>query len=219
MKKIFLLLLIIIPYILFSQVRVKGYYRKDGTYVQPHYRSNPDGNVYNNWSTKGNINPYTGKEGTKNPTTSNSNSIRSSYNSSETNDNSSVNMHNVNEKEGENNKTVQNNINSQSNYNSRISVIYFDKIGYSFEEEFSVKNNTGKDISSLSIRIIYKLENGEIIDFKDYILQEKIPNGLSKKFTQKSFDQKQSFAYKYGNTSYKPNYTLFTVDFQILNYK
>jgi hypothetical protein len=46
-------------------VRVRGYYRKDGTYVQPHYRSNPDGNPYNNWSTKGNINPYTGKVGTK----------------------------------------------------------------------------------------------------------------------------------------------------------
>lgn len=46
-------------------VRVRGYFRKDGTYVQPHYRSAPDGNFWNNWSTKGNINPYTGKEGTK----------------------------------------------------------------------------------------------------------------------------------------------------------
>lgn len=50
---------------LFSDVKVKGYYRKDGTYVQPHYRSDPDGNVWNNWSTYPNINPYTGKQGTK----------------------------------------------------------------------------------------------------------------------------------------------------------
>jgi len=49
----------------FSQVRVRGYYRKDGTYVRPHYRSKPDGNFNNNWSTKGNTNPYTGKKGTK----------------------------------------------------------------------------------------------------------------------------------------------------------
>lgn len=48
-----------------SQVRVKGYTRKNGTYVAPHYRSRPDGNFSNNWSTKGNINPYTGKEGTR----------------------------------------------------------------------------------------------------------------------------------------------------------
>ena len=48
-----------------SQVYVKGYTRKDGTYVRPHYRSAPDGKFYNNWSTKGNVNPYTGEPGTK----------------------------------------------------------------------------------------------------------------------------------------------------------
>jgi len=45
-------------------VKVRGYYRKDGTYVQPHYRSAPNSNVRDNWSYKGNINLYTGKEGT-----------------------------------------------------------------------------------------------------------------------------------------------------------
>ena len=53
----------------FAQVKVKGYYRKDGTYVKPHYRSNPDGNPYNNWSYPGNTNPYTGKTATGNPDT------------------------------------------------------------------------------------------------------------------------------------------------------
>lgn len=50
-----------------ANVSVDGYYRKDGTYVQPHYRSDPNSNTYDNWSTKGNTNPYTGKEGTQNP--------------------------------------------------------------------------------------------------------------------------------------------------------
>lgn len=48
-----------------AAVYVKGYFRSNGTYVQPHYRSNPDGNFYNNWSTYPNTNPYTGKVGTK----------------------------------------------------------------------------------------------------------------------------------------------------------
>lgn len=52
-----------------AQVRVSGYYRKNGTYVQPHYRSSPDGNPYNNWSYPGNTNPYTGKTATGNPET------------------------------------------------------------------------------------------------------------------------------------------------------
>jgi len=48
-----------------ADVYVRGYYRSNGTYVAPHYRSNPDGNFYNNWSTYGSINPYTGKTGTR----------------------------------------------------------------------------------------------------------------------------------------------------------
>lgn len=48
-------------------VYVKGYYRRDGTYVAPHMRSSPDGNSFNNWSTRGNVNPFTGEPGTKSP--------------------------------------------------------------------------------------------------------------------------------------------------------
>ncbi|HVE44212.1 MAG TPA: hypothetical protein VNC84_03645 [Gammaproteobacteria bacterium] len=51
----------------FADVNVNGYYKENGTYVEPHQRSNPDGNPYNNWSTEGNTNPHTGKEGTRNP--------------------------------------------------------------------------------------------------------------------------------------------------------
>jgi hypothetical protein len=52
-----------------AAVKVGGYFRKDGTYVQPHYRSNPDGNPYNNWSYPGNTNPYTGEVASGNPQT------------------------------------------------------------------------------------------------------------------------------------------------------
>ena len=48
-----------------DRIRVKGYFRNDGTYVQPHYRTAPDGRFYNNWSTYPNINPYTGEVGKK----------------------------------------------------------------------------------------------------------------------------------------------------------
>ncbi len=52
-----------------AAVHVRGYYRKNGTYVRPHYRSSPDGNPYNNWSYPGNVNPYTGKVAPGNPDT------------------------------------------------------------------------------------------------------------------------------------------------------
>jgi hypothetical protein len=48
-------------------VYVKGHYRNNGTYVSPHYRTAPDRSLTNNYSTRGNINPYTGNIGTVNP--------------------------------------------------------------------------------------------------------------------------------------------------------
>jgi hypothetical protein len=48
-------------------VSVRGYTRSNGTYVQPSHRTSPDSTLFDNWSTKGNFNPYTGKAGTVNP--------------------------------------------------------------------------------------------------------------------------------------------------------
>lgn len=46
-------------------VKVGSYYKDNGTYVESHYRTAPNKTTLDNWSTKGNINPYTGKSGTK----------------------------------------------------------------------------------------------------------------------------------------------------------
>ena len=74
-----------------AQVYVHGYTTKKGTYVAPHYRSSPDSNPYNNYSTRGNVNPYTGQPGTKNPYSSpvSSYSLPSPYSSSSSQSNSS----------------------------------------------------------------------------------------------------------------------------------
>jgi hypothetical protein len=68
MIKFFLTLaLIAFSFVTFSQstVYVNGYYRSNGTYVQPHYRTSPNSTVYDNWSTYPNVNPYTGSVGTR----------------------------------------------------------------------------------------------------------------------------------------------------------
>jgi len=41
-----------------KDVYVNGYYRKDGTYVQPHIRSAPDGIRSNNYGPSRNANEY-----------------------------------------------------------------------------------------------------------------------------------------------------------------
>lgn len=42
---------------------VNGYTRSDGTYVQPHHRSDANEYRYDNYSSHGNTNPYTGESG------------------------------------------------------------------------------------------------------------------------------------------------------------
>ncbi|MDP1601035.1 hypothetical protein [Phenylobacterium sp.] len=46
---------------------VKGYVKSNGTYVAPTRATNPNGTNIDNYSTKPNVNPYSGKAGTKSP--------------------------------------------------------------------------------------------------------------------------------------------------------
>ncbi|MEQ9304262.1 MAG: SH3 domain-containing protein [Marinoscillum sp.] len=85
MRTLAIILCLLASIQLTAQVKVKGYYRKDGTYVKPHVRSNPDGNPYNNYSYPGNTNPYTGKTATGNPDT-----YLKNYNNRSSNNNSTT---------------------------------------------------------------------------------------------------------------------------------
>ena len=50
-----------------SNHNIKGYTKKDGTYIKSHRATNPNKTQRDNWSSKPNSNPYTGNKGTKNP--------------------------------------------------------------------------------------------------------------------------------------------------------
>jgi len=65
MKKIFalVLLLCLIQGAVFANERVKGYARKNGAYVNGYHRSSPNSTQLDNYSTQGNVNPYTGNSG------------------------------------------------------------------------------------------------------------------------------------------------------------
>ena len=44
---------------------VDGYFKADGTYVMPYVRSDSNSTNWDNYSTQGNSNPYTGSEGNR----------------------------------------------------------------------------------------------------------------------------------------------------------
>ncbi|MDF7678408.1 hypothetical protein PT277_06825 [Acetobacteraceae bacterium ESL0709] len=45
----------------------QGYIRRNGQYVQGHYSTIPNHTKLDNWSTRGNINPHTGRRGYRSP--------------------------------------------------------------------------------------------------------------------------------------------------------
>ena len=44
---------------------VRSHVTRRGTYVPRHYQTNPNHTKRDNYSTRGNVNPYTGKAGTR----------------------------------------------------------------------------------------------------------------------------------------------------------
>ncbi|VTU20097.1 hypothetical protein SRS16CHR_02574 [Variovorax sp. SRS16] len=48
-----------------SSHSIHGYTKSNGTYVAPARATNPNSTKSDNYSTRGNVNPYTGKAGTK----------------------------------------------------------------------------------------------------------------------------------------------------------
>ena len=46
-----------------NTINVNGYYRNSGTYVESHVRTVPNNTNWDNFSTKGNSNPFTGSTG------------------------------------------------------------------------------------------------------------------------------------------------------------
>lgn len=69
MKKIAAAALAAISFCAMAQQPVQrdGYIRKDGTYVAPSMATKPNDTKLDNYSTKGNVNPHTGKAGTVDP--------------------------------------------------------------------------------------------------------------------------------------------------------
>lgn len=66
MKKVLLFVLgLLFALSAIADTYVNGYYRKDGTYVQGYYRTSPNSTTTDNYSSQGNINPYTGDAGTR----------------------------------------------------------------------------------------------------------------------------------------------------------
>lgn len=67
MKKLLVLVLMLSIMPIAHATHVRGYYRSNGTYVAPYTRTRANYTKLDNYSTRGNCNPYTGRSGNVNP--------------------------------------------------------------------------------------------------------------------------------------------------------
>ena len=58
-----------------KHVSVSDYYKSDGTFIPSHYRTSPNNTNRDNFSTRGNVNPYTGSVGNIEPDSKRNNNI------------------------------------------------------------------------------------------------------------------------------------------------
>jgi hypothetical protein len=88
MKNLLKLLLVFLPLFIAditlaqtnsSQTYTSGYYRSNGTYVQGYYKTAPNNTINDNFTTKPNVNPYTGQKGYIEPTYTTPSYNNSSY--------------------------------------------------------------------------------------------------------------------------------------------
>lgn len=65
MRRLLCALLLLCPMASAHPVHVRGSTTRRGTYRTPHYRTSPNHTQRDNYSAKGNLNPYTGRAGHK----------------------------------------------------------------------------------------------------------------------------------------------------------
>ena len=63
MKAVFAVVALLVAGSAVADEYVQGYVKSNGTYVQPHMRSSPNSVKFDNYSSHGNSNPYTGQKG------------------------------------------------------------------------------------------------------------------------------------------------------------
>lgn len=59
----FLFAILLTNNVLAENIKVRGYSKKNGTYVQGHNRTKANKYKYDNYSNAGSVNPYNGKKG------------------------------------------------------------------------------------------------------------------------------------------------------------
>jgi len=199
-----------------NHVYVKSYTRSDGTYVPGYYRTAPNSTNTDNFSTKGNINPYTGKPGWIPPDNNSNYSTYPStnYNSSGSTDYNSSNTYNSSAKYTGTTNSLGEKVITYTNGQEVFGlcsfctdVVYKDNLDYYWYTSYSGVQKTKGGAGGILLDGEYKFynENGKLLIKENY--KKGIEHG-----DYVSWDEDGNIKEKGNFTNGVLDYTKFTIE-------
>lgn len=99
-----------------------------------------------------------------------------------------------------------------------VSLISYSHDWVESDAQISVRNNTNRDITSITGRIIYYDMSGNMLDYQDFTKKLDIEAGMTKRFELEGYNHEESYAYyKSDVRSSLPN-RKYKVEFQLKSY-
>lgn len=86
------------------------------------------------------------------------------------------------------------------------------------DAQISVKNNTDKEITSITGRMIYYDMSGNMLDYQDFTKRIDIDAGMTKRFELRGYNHEESYAYYKNQTSSTHPHNKYKVEFQFKSY-
>ncbi len=84
--------------------------------------------------------------------------------------------------------------------------------------QISVKNNTDKEITSITGRMIYYDMSGNMLDYQDFTKRIDIDAGMTKRFELRVYNYEENYAYYKSKTVPGESYKKYKVEFQLKSY-
>lgn len=85
--------------------------------------------------------------------------------------------------------------------------------------QVSLKNNTDRDIVSITGRMIYYDMSGNMLDYQDFTERIHIDAGMTKRFALQGYNYAENYAYYKSEVMSSANYKKYKVKFQLKSYK